>query len=152
MKKLILAILLFAASFSFAQEAKIGWTISTTIDTAGAGLTGVAIMLPSGSVPVSCWLDTLTDASTLSFDVYYGAVTQDSVATADFRTLGESDDGSTAWTATLADDAIIPLDPTVMMALLGRSDGYAQQTVWIIPLLSAKQDEPITIYIRVRYI
>lgn len=150
MKKLIIAITLFLTSLTFSQEAAKGWLISTTVDTAGAGLTGVAILLPSGAVPVAVSMDTLTDASTIGFNVAFGYVTQDS--TTDFKRITEVDDGSTDWTATLTDNKWTPLDPQVMMALLGVGDGYPQQTVWIQPVLSAKQDEPITIYIRVRWI
>lgn len=153
MKKLILAIFLFITSLSFSQEAKNGWILSTTIDTTGAGLTGSAILLPSGAVPVAVWVDTLTAASTISFDVLFGAVTQDSTTSGEsWRTLTKVDSGGTNYAAVLTDDKITPLNASVVMALLGRSDAYPQQTVWIKPLLSAKQADIITIYIRVRYI
>lgn len=153
-KLLILAIFLFATSTAFSQAAQNGWLLSVTVDTTGAGLTGGIVALPSGGVPVAVYVDTLTDASTISFDVLRGdtAGYSTAVQTEIWRMLTEQDDGSTDWTATLTDDKDTPLDPAVMMSLLGRSDGYKEQRVWIKPILSAKQDDIITVYIWVRWI
>jgi hypothetical protein len=153
-KLLILALILFATPISFTQEAQNGWLLSTTVDTTGAGLTGGIISLPSGGVPVLVYVDTLTDASTIKFEVLRGDTTGYSTAVVAelWRTLSEQDDGSTDWSATLTDDKETPLDPAVMMSLLGRDSGYKQQRVWIRPILSAKQDDIITVYIWVRWI
>lgn len=154
MKKLIVAIFLIATSMVFCQPAQNGWLLQATIDTAGAGLESAIIALPSGAVPVAVYVDTLTDASTLSFDVLRGdtAGYSTAVQTEIWRRLTAQDDGSTDWTATLTDGKDTPLDPAVMMSLLGRSDGWIEQRVWIKAILSAKQDEPIIIFIWVRWI
>lgn len=154
MKKLFLAIFLLATLTIFSQSASSGWLLSTTVSLSGAGLTGGIIALPSGAVPVAVYVDTLSDPSTIKFEVMRGDTSGyfEAVQSEIWRMLTEQDDGSNDWSATLTDDKDTPLDPVVMMSLLGRSDGFKEQRVWIKPILSAKQDIVITIYIWVRWI
>ena len=150
MKKLILAIFLFATSVSFTQSDWNEWTFEVTFDTASSvDSVGYGILLVSGQVPVAVWVDTLTDAATIGFDVIIGDTTD--ATEEDWRTLTITDDGSNDWSATLADDKITPLDPSIMMSLLSR-DGYGDQQVFIRPFISAVQDQTIIVYIRVRYL
>lgn len=153
MRRLMIAfIMLFSITLLQAQDGRSGWTYSVTVSTAGAGLTGGIIRLSDNVVPVAVWVDTLTTASTIGFDIIFGDTAGYSTSSEQmWRTLSAKDDGSTDWSATLTDDKIIPLDPGIFMSLMGKR-AYINQVVWIRPFLSAKQTEVITIYIRVRYI
>ncbi len=150
MKKLFLAIFLIATPLTFAQSDWNEWTFAVTFDTASSvDSVGYGILLVAGQVPVAVWVDTLTDAATIGFDVIIGDTTD--ATEEDWRTLTLTDDGSNDWSATLTDDKITPLDPSIMMSLLSR-DGYRSQQVFIRPFISAVQDQTIIVYIRVRYL
>jgi hypothetical protein len=150
MKKLILAIFLFATSLTFSQSGQFGWTLSQTIDTAGAGLNGTTLLLPDLSVPVAVWVDTLTDASNLELDVFFGDTSGFSDSSEQMlKGLTELENGALDWSATLTDGKTVPLDPFIMQSLLGQK-GYKPSQVWIRPRLTVKQDQPIVLSIRVR--
>ena len=102
-------------------------------------------------MPVAVWVDTLTTASTISFDVIFGDTAGYSTSSEQmWRTLAIKGGGAN-FAATLTDDKIIPLDPSIFMLIFGQNV-YRKQNVYIRPFLSAKQNDIITIYIRVRYI
>jgi len=147
MKTLLFFLSLFIATIALPQTASDGWTFPITIDTIGAGLTGEVLQLPDGCIPVSCYVDTLTDAATVGFEVLIGS--DDPDISQNWRNLTTVSTGGTNYVATLTDDKFIPLLYDVMRGLANRSGSYANQKVSIRPVLSAQQDKPIILYLKV---
>jgi hypothetical protein len=147
MKTLLFFLSLLITTISFPQTASDGWTFPITIDTTGAGLTGEVLQLPDGCIPISCYVDTLTDAATVGFEVLIGNDVQSN--SQNWRNLTTVSTGGTNYVATLTDDKFVPLLFDVMKGLANRSGSYANQKVFIRPVLSAKQDKPIILYLKV---
>jgi len=153
MRKFIFIVVLILTSLIHSQNGANGWTYAITIDTTGAGLTGTVLKLGTNEVPVAVWVDSLTVASTLSFDIIFGDTAGYSISSEQmWRTLTAKDDGSTDWTATLTDDKVTPLDPGIFYSLLGKTGAFRNQVIYLRPFLSAKQNDIMILYIRVRYI
>lgn len=139
---LFLAGCLFSINVLAQQSAPIATLTVADGDSLTAGY-----VLTGRTIPSSVWCDSLTASTTLSIQVGFNKsrITEPTV----WYDVCEISD-TTIYSVPLADDKIVPLDPTVMLSVIGSWTSEDQQ-VWIRFVLGAAQTNTKYLFARLRY-
>lgn len=118
-----------------------------TLTVADGDSISAGYVISSRTIPSSVWCDSLTASTTLSIQVGFNKsrVTEPT----NWYDICELSD-STVYSVPIADDKIIPLDPVIMLSIIGNWANEDRQ-VWIRFVLGAAQTNNKYLFTRLRY-